>query len=98
MATSATFMIINDVTLYDVTMSTMLVEMLNETMLDKSIPCEVQNDPPCGNPSVARISFRCAESRYAEKIFICAPCLEVLRNGEARCIKCRLVINDWIEI
>jgi hypothetical protein len=67
-------------------------------------PCEVlhahpdREPQPCCRPSVAQVKLRCHRCDSDDIVFICAPCLDVLKRGLAiGCSECRMVgVFSWV--
>ncbi len=76
--------------------------MIEETILgdyldltvdtEGSPPCQVlmpppPDDRPCGKPSYKRVRYQCPCTK-AEYMFVCRPCDEKIRAGDACCHYC----------
>lgn len=85
------------------TASVIKLEALEGIDAEGSPPCQmkiqVKGYDFCGRPAVARIQVRCQCGRPAERerVFVCAPCLNVVRQQGAACEACGARDFAWGE-
>lgn len=84
-------------------MSTSVIEleMLEGIDAEGSPPCQVkirkEDYRLCGCPSVTRVHVRCERCHRSGNVFLCAPCLEVMRVQGVACEKCGARDFAWSE-
>lgn len=65
--------------------------------LNDSVPCTVLSDDwvrPCGRPSIGRVETVCVAG-HPEKDFICAKCLDDMKNNVLECCHCGADLKEW---
>lgn len=69
--------------------------------LENTPPCQINNEDnvtKCGAPSVARLRIVCQNCAVTASIFVCQPCVDLMRSGKMSCSRCWAVNYSWQEI